>query len=285
MTSTIRIAGVDEHFNAPWHIGINSGSFMDHNIAVEWYTAYGGSGEMSKLLRDNKVDVCVLLTEGIITDIINGNPSKIVGNYIQSPLTWGVHSGASNPLDNYNDAFSGKYAISRKGSGSHLMPIVDAITKGKTVSQDQFVVVGNLDGALQSLSKNETDVFYWEKFTTKPYVDNGTLKRIGEYNSPWPCFTIAATELAISTKSDEIQKILSTIYRLNEEFMRSPDSVDYVCNHYHLSKEDTEHWFYFTEWALNDYISYKMIDNVQFFLTEAGIVDKRIDPERMCLKF
>ena len=164
----IRIGGVPEHFNLPWHLAMEEGLFAAKDIAVEWVTFKGGTGQMTKALRNNEVDICVLLTEGIIKDIINGNPSKIISQYINTPLIWGVHTGTDNPLQSYKQVYDKRFAISRFGSGSHLMPIVDANSKGFQLEEDQFIIIKNLEGALKSLSSNQSDVFYWEKFTTKP---------------------------------------------------------------------------------------------------------------------
>ena len=54
---------------------------------------------MTKALRDESIDVAILLTEGIVADLHRGNPSKIVGTYVGTPLTWGVHVPAGSPAD------------------------------------------------------------------------------------------------------------------------------------------------------------------------------------------
>ena len=127
----IRVGGVPEHFNLPWHLAIEEGLFESRGVQVDWTTFKGGTGQMTKALRDREIDICILLTEGIITDIIRGNDSKIISQYVITPLTWGVHTGINNSLKTYADVFDKKFAISRFGSGSHLMPIVDANSKNK----------------------------------------------------------------------------------------------------------------------------------------------------------
>ena len=277
---TIRVGGVPEHFNLPWHLAIEKNRFESLGIEVAWTTFKGGTGQMTRALREREVDVCILLTEGIITDIVNGNPSKIISDYVITPLIWGVHTGAANKLTAYTDIFDKKYAISRFGSGSHLMPIVDANGKGHTIDQDQFVVIKNLDGALQSLKNNETDVFYWEKYTTKPYVDGGQLRRVGEYVTPWPCFVIAATNDILENQPDNIIRILRIIHDECDHFMRAPDAIQLVSERYNLKEEDTARWFHSTEWAIHGWVSDKMIQSVIYHLRLAGIItEEQIIPE------
>jgi len=270
--NTIRLGGVPEHFNLPIHLAKEKGEFQKRGIDIEWTTFKGGTGQMTKALRDGEVDACILLTEGIIKDIINGNPSKIVSLYVSTPLIWGVHTGANNSLDNYNDIFNKRYAISRFGSGSNLMAVVDANSKGKSIYNDQFEIIKNLEGALESLSKNETDVFYWEKFTTKPYVDNGILKRIGEYLTPWPCFVIAVRDEALEKMPDDIVRMLRVVHDSADAFMQNPDAISMVSKRYEQKMVDVERWFHSTEWAIHGWISNKMIQSVVYNLKLAGIV-------------
>ncbi|KAJ1467296.1 hypothetical protein T484DRAFT_1859277 [Baffinella frigidus] len=65
----LRIAGVPEHFNTPWHIAKEKGLFAAAGVDVEWTDYPGGTGAMTKALNDNEVDVALLLTEGAAKDI------------------------------------------------------------------------------------------------------------------------------------------------------------------------------------------------------------------------
>lgn len=227
---------------------------------------------MTKALREKEVDACILLTEGIISDIIRGNPSKLISIYVKTPLIWGIHSGANNPLNSYEDIFSGTYGISRFGSGSHLMAIVDANSKGHKLTEKQFSIIKNLDGALDSLSKLETDVFYWEKYTTKPYVDSGQLKRVGEYLTPWPCFVIAATEDILEREPENIIRMLRVIHDSCDKFMQDAQAISLVSKRYEQKIQDVERWFHATEWAIHGWISDKMLKSVIYNLTLANII-------------
>ncbi len=274
MDNTIRIGGVPEHFNLPWHMGIEQGHFRKRGVHVDWTTFRGGTGQMTRALREDEIDLCILLTEGIIKDVIAGNPSKIISQYVITPLTWGVHTGTTNELISYDAIFDKKYAISRFGSGSHLMAIVDANSKGMIIAPDQFKVIKNLDGALPSLAAGETDVFYWEKYTTKPYVDSGQLRRLGEYLTPWPCFVIAATDKILDQQPENVIRVLRTIHDLCDNFMRDDDAIQQVSERYKQKVADVERWYHSTEWAIHGWVSDKMIQSVIYHLKLAGLVDR-----------
>ena len=161
------------------------------------------------------------------------------------------------------------------------MAIVDANSKEKKIKSEQFSVIKNLDGALESLSALETDIFYWEKFTTKPYVDNGTLRRLGEYHTPWPCFVVAATDKVIKEKPEELIRMLRTIHDSCDRFMiNQANSMELVSMRYKQKHKDVERWFHHTEWATHGWVSDKMTNSVVYNLKTAGIVlEEDVIPE------
>ncbi|MEL6560703.1 MAG: substrate-binding domain-containing protein [Bacteroidota bacterium] len=268
----IRVGGVPEHFNLPWHLANEKGLFKDLGIELDWIVYDGGTGAMTKALRENQTDLCILLTEGIVSDIVHGNPASIVSKYIETPLVWGIHTGAGNNLSAHEDIYQKRYAISRIGSGSHLMAKVDAFYNQVELEESQFHIIKNLNGALTSLESLDTDVFYWEKFTTKPYVDKGVLKRIGEYPTPWPCFVIAATDDILEKNPELVKDTLSVIYRMNKDFMDNPNAVKMVSSRYQQKEEDVLEWFGSTMWSTSNQIAESVIDKVIFTLQKAGVL-------------
>lgn len=272
---TIRVGGVPEHFNLPWHLAMESGRFADIGVHVDWTTFAGGTGQMCQALQNGDIDICVLLTEGIIKAMINGLDAKIISQYIDSPLIWGVHTAAANSLKSYDQVFEHRIAISRFGSGSHLMPQVDAKSKDVSIGDDQYVVIKNLEGAIRSLTALESDVFYWEKYTTKPLVDRGVLRRLGEFLTPWPCFVLAATDDVIARKPEAVSRMLKAIQSESIEFMKSPTAIDQVAERYEQRATDVARWYHSTEWSEDSWVSDRMLDNVVYALRDTGIVDSR----------
>ncbi len=271
---TIRIGGVPEHFNLPIHLANEQGIFKKNGISINWKDFYGGTGQMTKALRDDEIDLCLLLTEGIIADIIKGNPSKIISDYVITPLTWGIHTGLDNSLQHDDIIFDKKHAISRFGSGSHLMSIVNANSKGQTMKLEQFIVINNIDGALESLNTLETDVFYWEKYTTKPYVDSGHIRRIGEYLTPWPCFVIAATDRILNKFPQTVDTMLDIIHGSCQQFMQDNTVIPVASERYLQKLQDIERWYHSTEWAADSWVSDKMMKSVIFHLKAANIISE-----------
>lgn len=55
----IRVGGVPEHFNTPWHTAIAGGRFEEVGLRVEWVEFPGGTGAMNSALRADEIDVAV----------------------------------------------------------------------------------------------------------------------------------------------------------------------------------------------------------------------------------
>ena len=87
----------------PWQMCIENGEFNEVGINLEWSNVPEGTGKLCQMLRDNETDMAIILTEGIVKDIANGNPSKIIQKYIQSPLLWGIHVASASAFKTLAD--------------------------------------------------------------------------------------------------------------------------------------------------------------------------------------
>lgn len=268
----VNIGGVPEHFNLPWYLTLKNGDYKKKGINLRWRNYFGGTGEMTRDLRNNTIDLAVILTEGIIKDIVEGNASKIVQVFVKSPLIWGIHTAATARFKTIEDLKGKKAAISRFGSGSHLMAFVNAENNGWDVKTDlQFEVIKNLDGAVESLTKGDADYFMWEKFTTKPLVDNNTFKLIGSCPTPWPCFVIAASQNFIEHHSDLLKTILRIINNNTIGFKTIPNIDQTLATRYQQKLEDIQQWLGLTEWS-QEQISQDEIYKVQDKLKSLGLI-------------
>ena len=165
-----------------------------------------------------------------------------------SPLLWGIHvaddSGYTD-IDQINEL--SRFAISRRGSGSQLMAFMLADRLGFTISDDQFVVVGTLAGAVEALTENAADIFLWDRFTTSPLVADGTFRRLDDQPTPWPAFLIATRSGALDagTRSALLEVLGGTCAELNARV----DLPALVAERYDLDPQQAEDWWAITKWS------------------------------------
>ncbi len=273
---TIKVGGVPEHFNLPWHLCIEEGDFHKEEINVIWKDFPDGTGAMNKALRSGEIDVAVILTEGIIKDIIAGNPAKIVQAYIGSPLIWGVHVAARSEYKNIEDLRGTKAAISREGSGSHLMTYLNAQNHNWDTSTLDFEIVGDINGAVKALQEDIAQYFMWEYFTTKPLVDNGTFNCIANCPTPWPCFVIVVRNEVLKYNTDRIKKMLKILNSKTLNFKQLPEVEETLTKRYDQHLGDIRKWLEITSWSQNQ-ISDHEVSKVQEKLVDLNLIQEKVN--------
>ncbi|QOD61225.1 ABC transporter substrate-binding protein [Polaribacter haliotis] len=271
----LKIGGVPEHFNYPWYLTLKNKEYTKENINLRWQDYHGGTGQMCKALRNGTVDIAIVLTEGIIKDIADGNPSKIVQTFVKTPLIWGIHVGEKSSFKKIEDLENATIAISRFGSGSHLMAIVNAYNQGWEIDKLKFKVVGNLQGGIDSLTNCEADYFMWEHFTTKPLVDDGTFRRIDDCPTPWPCFVIAVRNEVLENNFEEVQKVLDIINGETADF-KDIDNIDKIlAKRYQQKLEDIQKWLKITEWNDGKPITKNLITRIQNKMVSFNVIEEK----------
>jgi sulfonate transport system substrate-binding protein len=274
MPQTLQIGGVPEHFNLPWQLAQEQGLFAQKSLAIDWHYYKGGTGEMVGKLQSGELDMAILLTEGFLAAAAQGLDALIVKEYIVSPLVWGIFTGTSSPIKSIYSSKAKRIAISRKGSGSHLMALIHAEQRGDSLSDYSLVEIKSMQGAVDSLVAGESDVFYWEKYTTKPHVTSGELRMIGEFSAPWSGFLIVANKHSFETKKTAILDCLTVMNEACANFKTNPQTIRELTNRFDMSEQDSRIWLDQTVWKTSDDISLKSLENAKAALRK---IDASID--------
>jgi ABC-type nitrate/sulfonate/bicarbonate transport system substrate-binding protein len=241
---------------------------------LQWTDVPEGTGKMCQMLRDGETDIAVILTEGIVKDITAGNPSKIVQVYVESPLIWGIHVAAESRFKTLADLENAKVAISRLGSGSQLMAYVNANNQEWDTNNLQFEIVNTINGAVEALTKGTADYFMWERFMTKPLVDQGVFRRLADCPTPWPCFVIAVRDEILERDPSIIASILAIINQTTQEFKEIPSIDKTLAEAYHQKIGDIQQWLRLTHWSQKA-LQPEMLNKVQNQLFQLKIIDKK----------
>jgi ABC-type nitrate/sulfonate/bicarbonate transport system substrate-binding protein len=278
------VAGVPEHFNAPFHLAKERGLYEEKGVNFEWSMVPQGTGAMAQALEKGEVDMAVMLSEGAVARAATGAPLKVVGTYVQSPLRWGIHVRKGSPLRSIQDLKGKIFGVSRMLSGSHLMAHVLAHQQGWDATADAPVkVVHTLDGAREAMGKGEIDVWLWEKFTTKHLVDSGEWDIIGEVPTPWPCFCFCASDKALAEKEAEIRAVVEATKKVTDEFKSNSEgsTIAYVSKHHQLNLTDADEWLSGTEWACSLQVDEATLEKTQEALVAIGQLDKPVDSQSL----
>lgn len=280
-----KIGGVPEHFNLPWYLLLKNKTCQRQGVDLRWIDYFGGTGQMNNALRNQEIDMAIILTEGIVKDIIEGNEAKIVQVFVESPLIWGIHVAENSEYQNINQLKGSRAAISRYGSGSHLMAYINAQNQGWNTKNDLvFEEIGDLEGALKALPNGDADYFMWEKFTTKPYVDTGIFRHLGNCPTPWPCFVIAVRNDVLENDPETVKLILDVINVETQKFKQTPEIDKMISQRYNQKLEDVREWLSLTEWS-QEQLKTSDLNEIQKQLLNLELINSRKKSEEILFNF
>ncbi|WP_026950147.1 type 2 periplasmic-binding domain-containing protein [Algoriphagus mannitolivorans] len=276
---TFRIVGVPEHFNFPFRILKEKQPFKEEGLLIEWREESRGSGQMALDLKNGDADMAIMLTESFLKEFESNSDVKMAGFHVNTPLTWGVHVSPTHQAKSAEQIQSRHFLVSRMGSGSHLMAMVLADAKGWKKNSLTFELVGNLDGAKEAFDSGSPGMFLWEKYTTTPEVKAGSMKRIGEIPSPWPCFVFVVNERSIQEFSPWINRIRNQVYAISKSLSIDAELPIRLSESYHLNLEDVKAWIKQTKWTTEGGVSKKALKDILDQTIKFEIIKNKINPE------
>lgn len=282
INSHIRVGGVPEHFNLPWQLAAERDIFSSEGIDLAWTVYAGGTGAMTQALNNGELDIAILLTEGFISAANQGLKAKIAKVYIETPLIWGIYSGANSKIKTADEAVKSKYAISRFGSGSHLMAMIHAGQRDVKLTEENFTIVNSLHGAVESLVRNETQLFYWEKFMTRPHVKSGELNLVGEFSAPWSSFLIIASDQVIKQKAEIVQKLLRMMNAECIAFKQDNSSVIHLRKKFDMSMTEARNWLRNTQWNYDYNVESISLENAKAALASINMCQPNLRTDALC---
>ncbi len=245
----LRIAGVPEHFNYPWELAAQEGLYQKLGLKLSFQEVPGGTGAMCSALAKREVHAALLLTEGAVLDVLRGSGNRLLKVYVSTPLEWGIHVPAASSIKDPRELAGRTVAISREGSGSHLIAIVDALARGFSLQGMRFQTVGSLAGARQAFARSDAEVFLWEKTMTQPLVDAGEFRRIGIRAAPWPAFVFSVQPQAYARYRDLWRPLLHGVVASAWRLQRRRGAAGELAARYGLQESQVEAWLQTVRWS------------------------------------
>lgn len=269
-----KIGGVPEHFNAPWLYAIQQNLFEKAGLEIEFISYPTGTGSMCEALQSSELDLAVLLTEGAVAHIARGGNVEIIASYVNSPLNWGIHVASDSIINAVSELKRAKFAISRYGSGSHLMSYLLATQQNWNLKQDlSFIEAGKLDNLCEVIKQHKADILLWEVFMTQQKVKEGGIKCIGMIPTPWSAFMIVARTGIKEKFATELENLLKILYQTTYFFNSNHASINsFIEEKYDLTLDNVNSWLKTVEWATKSTIPFDQIRLAQTFLLTANII-------------
>ena len=119
---------------------------------------------------------------------------------------------------------------------------------------------------------------------TKPYVDNGTFRKVGECPTPWPCFVIAVRNEVLEKDADAIKKILDTINSTSRGFKNIPSIDVIIKKRYGIKLTDVQEWLLLTEWSQRQ-LTTNEVENIQSRLLQMNLIKNKLHTNKLLYNF
>lgn len=261
-----KLAGVPELFCAPINYALQQKKFAAHQIALDFIEYGEGTGAMCRDLSLKKIDMAITLTEGIIKYQQHDPSVHIISQYVDTPLLWGIYVQKNSDFTSVHDLKNCRFAVSRLGSGSHLMATVLGTQQQWDINEMHFLPVGDINALGKNLVENKADVFLWEILTTSRYVEQYQLRLLSTIKTPWPCFQIAATD-EISQDTALINAMCDVLFSAAHELNKNSDlAVSIIKQYYHLSQDQIIPWLKTVKWTEQKTVNPNLKNLVSTFL-------------------
>lgn len=274
MKNKLIIGGVDEAFNVPWKRIVLRQPLQERNVELEWIDFGGGTGQIMRALNSGEIHAAIVLTEGVVADICRNNGSRIYSSYVTSPLEWGIHVHEDSSIQSINDLIDKSYAISKFGSGSHLMAILNAYERAWSVNDLKFVEVNNLQGGLNALNNKTADVFFWEKHTTRSYLKPNHLRYVDSFRGPWGAFVLAVNAKLSDSQLEAIHETFKLVLSEAENFKLSHLSAPHITRFNNMDLPTAQSWLRSTNFAFSIGKNQLEVMKVKEVMFQSGILKK-----------
>ncbi|WP_417888008.1 PhnD/SsuA/transferrin family substrate-binding protein [Zunongwangia sp.] len=278
---SLKVGGSPSPYNSPWHLAIENKEFLKEEINIIWKDFYSGSGEIIKALRNGEIDIAIVATEVAVKDIISGNETHIVQNFVESPSSLGIYTNYDSPIKSVSDLENKKFAISHTCSSSHLKALLNANQQGWELSDLDYEIADNLKGAEKALDEKRADYFLWNKFDVEKYLEEQKLKKIADYEGSWPSFVIVVRNPILKFDYADLRKLFSVLNETTSSFKEIPGIENKIATKYNLKVEKVQQWLNETQWSQTQ-ICESELDTIQQRLLELRLISMRIETSCFC---
>jgi sulfonate transport system substrate-binding protein len=157
------------------------------------------------------------------------------------------------------------------------MAAVHARVQGWPLERLALVTVGNLEGAVAAFAEGRADVFFWEKFMTKPLVDAGRFRRVGEFTAPWPAFVVCAARSVVGDVRTALDRALALALDEARALRARPDAAPLIAARYGLAAADVSEWLESTHWSREVGASAEDVAPACMALGSLGVLPRVVD--------
>jgi hypothetical protein len=157
------------------------------------------------------------------------------------------------------------------------MAVLHARAQTWPIERLTLVTVGDLSGAVAAFAEDRADVFFWEKLMTKPLVDAGRFRRVGEFEAPWPAFVVCAADRLDADRRAALARAVALALDEARALRARPDAAQLIARRYGLRETDVVEWLATTRWSERVGVSIEHVGPACMALGALGVLPRVVD--------
>jgi hypothetical protein len=109
---------------------------------------------------------------------------------------------------------------------------------------------------------------------TKPLVDAGTFRRVGDFTAPWPAFVVCVARSIDGARRGALQRALAIALDEARALRGRPDAAQLIAGRYALGAGDVAEWLQSTRWSAGVAIDASDLDLACRTLGSLGVLQR-----------
>ena len=112
---------------------------------------------------------------------------------------------------------------------------------------------------------------------TKPLVDAGKFRRVGEFTAPWPAFVVCAARSVVGDARAALDRAVALALDEARALKARPDAAAVIAARYGLAPADVADWLASTRWSEHAVISAEDVAPACMALGSLGVLPRVVD--------
>jgi sulfonate transport system substrate-binding protein len=112
---------------------------------------------------------------------------------------------------------------------------------------------------------------------TKPLVDAGRFRRVGEFTAPWPAFVVCAARTLDATQRAALGRAVGVALDAARALRARPDAAQLIAARYGLRADDVAEWLGTVRWSERVGVAASDVAPACMALGSLGVLPRVVD--------
>jgi hypothetical protein len=117
---------------------------------------------------------------------------------------------------------------------------------------------------------------------TRPHVQRGEVKPVGEFSAPWSSFLIIVGNKVMREKQDAVKRLLEIMNGECITFKQDVHSAIHLSKRFDMTLPEARQWLQHTQWNYNFEVSSASLENAKSALVSVNKCNPTLELRELC---